>query len=130
MDEYAPAVAWTGADQDDIDLGAAMRAASSSSGPSFSLGGVLSSVNSITGTAAGVVRSLYQARTDISRIQASSAIDQVRLGAQLDAERIRAAQLARQAQTMPITIGGLNLQPYMPIIVLGVAALAWRRFAR
>lgn len=130
MDELPSPVLWTGADQDDIDLGAAMRAATSPAGASYSLGGVLQGVNSITGTVAGVVRSLYNARTDISRIQSSAAVDEVRRAAQLDAERIRAAQLARAAQTPAITLGGLNLSAIMPVLVVGAAALAWKKLSK
>jgi hypothetical protein len=118
---------WFAADQDDIDLGAAMSAASQTSG-GWNVGSALGAVQGVTNTVSGLVRTLYQARTDMSRAQSASAIDLQRQQGQLAAETIRARQLANAAATPSLFADPMRM--LMPILVIGAGALLWQRFAK
>lgn len=118
---------WFAADQEDIDLGAAMREASSTPG-GWNVSSALGTVQGVTNTVSGLVRSLYQTRTDIARAQSQSTIDMARQQGQIAAEQIRARQLAAAAAS-PSIFGG-SLQAYMPLIVIGAGALLWKRLSK
>lgn len=119
---------WFASDQEDIDLGAAMTAASRTAG-GWNVSSALGAVQGVTNTVSGLVRSLYQTRTDIARSQSQATIDIARQQGQIAAEQIRARQLATLAAT-PQLIPGVSLQSLMPVLVIGAGALLWKRLSK
>jgi hypothetical protein len=120
---------WFAAAQDDIDMGAAMRAADSSAG-GWNVSNVLGNVQGVTNTVSSLVRSLYQTRRDISGLQTAAAIDTARQQGAIAAETIRARQLTARAAAPGMNVAGFDLGAFMPIIVIGAGALLLRRLAK
>ena len=118
---------WFAADQEDIDLGRAMNAASSTAG-GWNVANTLGAVQGVTNTVSGLVRTLYQTRTDIARAQSASEIDMARQRGQIAAETIRARQLANAAATPSLFADPMRL--LMPAIVIGAGVVLWQRFAK
>ena len=87
----------------------------------------LGQVQGVANTVSGLVRTLYQTRTDIDRAQLGAAIAAQRDNATLAAETIRARQLAAAAATPPIF--GSSLGNLMPLLVLAGGVLLLKRFA-
>jgi len=119
---------WYGAAQDDIDMGAAMRAADSNPG-GWNVSTVLGNVQGVTNTVSGLVKTLYQTRRDITGLQTAAAIDTARQQGAIAAETIRARQLTARANS-PMNVAGFDLGALMPIVVIGAGALLLRRLAK
>jgi hypothetical protein len=119
---------WFAAAQDDIDMGAAMRAADSTAG-GWNVSTVLGNVQGVTNTVSSLVRGLYQTRRDISGLQTAAAIDTARQQGAIAAETIRARQLTARANS-PMNVAGIDLGALMPIVVIGAGALLLRRLAK
>lgn len=119
---------WFAADQDDIDLGAAMANASTASG-GWNVGSVLGTLQGGVNTASQLVRDLYRTRASITNAQTDMRIQEQRGNSQLAIATLQANQLTAAARN-PISIGGFNLNAYMPLLVIAGGALLWKRLSK